>query len=93
MLGKKQIKIRNIYFSRRRLLRHVGLLSWMQVDAGRTLPMFTVFQTPLRLTSSEMFMALLAPPPPPPVPPAVELSTGMFMMFPLGSWIWKFFPL
>ena len=81
--------LRETYISRRRLLRHVGLSeTWLEA-VGKTLPMLTVFQTPLRLTSSEIFMAFA----PPPVPDAVELSTGMFMMLPFGNWICMFCPL
>ncbi len=79
----------NIYLSRRRLLRHVGLSEAWPEAVGKTLPMLTVFQTPLRLTSSEMFIAFV----PALVPEAVELSTGMFMMLPLGNWICIFCPL
>lgn len=69
------------YFSRRRLLRHVGL------SPGRTLPILTFFHTPLRFISSEMLMAML-----PPLPAAAfaESSSGMFIKLPFGNWIWMF---
>lgn len=77
------------HFWRRRLWRHISSVLSLEDDdevvvvvavgGVTTLLQLTVFQTPLRLTSSEMLMDFFC-------------STGMFMMLPLGNWICRLWP-